>query len=802
MVGTDARQSVRALGRQPLFAAGVVGTLALGMGGVTAVFSVMDAALLRPLPYASAERLVEAWQALPGGTIDARVDRAMWEEWRDQAGVFEGLELQSTAVRLVTGRGEPRSVTAAELTPGVFDLLGVAPLLGRVFTAQEARTGGPSIALVSESLWRERWDGGPVIGDVIAVDGMAHEIIGVMPESFRYPRNGRASLYVPLRDTVAEAVLVGRLRNGLSVDAAKAEISAIAARLAQERPREKSWDLYLWPLADRALAGQAETTLWLLCGAVLGVLLIGCVNVANLMLVRATARVRELAIRGVLGATRGRLVRMLLIESMILSAAACGAGLSLAYAGVQLYTAIAPATLTRFQSGPIHIDARVLGFALGLGVITGLLFGVLPALVASRNRTPLSGGERAATGSRTVRRTRAALAIAELSLAMTLLVSATLLIRSLMTQLRYDHGYDVDSTLVLDLWLPSHGYPDPPARRAFFDRTVERLGALPGVERVAEGDLAPPASGFAIGLQLHAEGQPAPERALELVPIARVDDAYFDVLGIELLDGRPFGPGDVAGGPRVAMIDTDLAQRLWPGERAVGRRFRTRESGDWLEVVGVVASVRMLGVPQLRSPQCRSLGCNVEIYLSLHQSEARAQHAIVLRTAGDPAALAAAVRSAVWELDPTIPLPWVHTGRERVRGLLDEQRFVLNLIATFTVLAVLLAAVGVHAVLAYAVARRTREIGVRVALGATPRSVMADVMQASLGYAAAGIAFGVMGAIVSARLIESLLVGIVPTDPLAIVCAALLLGGIALLAALAPARRALRVNPLEALRLE
>jgi predicted permease len=493
----------------------------------------------------------------------------------------------------------------------------------------------------------------------------------------------------------------------------------------------------------------------------------------------------------------------LLVESVLLAAIAGVLGVVVARAGVEGFTAIAPRTLTEFHGGPIRLDARVLVVSGMLVSLTALLFGTGPALVASRLRGRLTGSERSSTGGRGVQRVRAGLAVTELALAMTLLVTAGLLVRSLSGMLSREPGYDAERLLVLDLWLPPARYPDLATQRAFQDQLLERLRALPGADQVTLAEQVPPVAGFQVGPALQAEGEAALAEQPLMLPNIRVDTSYFTTLGIPIVEGRAFGGRDVVGGTPSAIIDRDLARALWPGQSALGRRFRTSEtSTEWLTVVGVAADVELLGVADLRADECRAGACDYEVYRALDQGGRTGQHGIAIRTAGDPRVLASPVRQAVRDLDDAIPLPTPQTGNDRIRRTLADQRFVLRVMAVFTVIAVLLAAIGVYGVLAYGVARRTREIGVRIALGADGRAVLHGVLGRTTTIVVYGLTLGLAGALAAGRIVRSLLVDISPAEPIALGAAAVALAIVALLAALGPAVRAMRISALDALRVE
>lgn len=801
----DLRQTLRAIGRRPAYAAAVVVTLGAGIGGATAIFSVVDALVLRPLPYADADRLVEVWRRFESGSAVPDARPAQLATWAGQSEVFAWVEAYTHAGAVVTGLGEPTSETAVQTTAGLLRRLGITPLLGRAFTEEEVAADA-RVLLLTEPFWRARLGASPgVVGTTVTLDDEPWEVIGVMPRAFRFPHGGRAFV-MPLPPGIERGLTgLAALRGDLTVAAAQARIDELAARLDAESPQEVSWSILLNSVSERSMAGRSNRPLWVLSLAVFAVLLIACVNAANLLLVEGATRAREIGIRAALGATRGRLIRLLLTECAVLSLMAAALGVALAMAGVRVLQAIAPATYAIFGPNDFRMDVRVLGFAVLLSVLTGLLFGAGPAIVSSGRRARLTAGERATTGSRSLRRTRAVLAGSELALAMTLLVTASLLIRSFANLMDTDLGVSDTNLYVVMPDPPSFRYTSADAHITFFMDVAERLRAIPGVRAVTVAESLPPDAGFSFGNVLEAEGAPPPQDGQpELMPINAVDDGYFDVLDIPLLAGRTFDGRDASGALPVAVIDVDLARFLWPEAPAaavVGRRFREEPDAPWLTVVGVVGDVRLLGLPGSNMGEaCAGTRCAYEIYRPIRQQARRWSHEIALRTTGPVPGLANHVRVAIWDVDPNVPVRRLGTMEDRLHDALDQPRFLLRIVTAFTVLAVLLAALGVYAVLAYAVSQRTREFGVRIALGARRADVLRDVVAGGARLALVGIAAGALAALAASRLLGALLHGVRPADPVSLAVASVLLAAIALLAALLPARRAMRVSPVDALR--
>jgi putative ABC transport system permease protein len=805
MMTVELGQMVRGLARRRGYAAAVVLTLALGIGGATAIFSVVDAVLLRPPPYAHAERLVELWRVIPGGFGVPDMKAPQLAGWAERVELFESVEAYDDRSVVVTGAAEPTEEGVALLTAGVFRQLGIAPLRGRTFTEAETASGA-RVALVSEGFWKSRLGGGPdVIGSTVQLNDEPWEIIGVMPRSFRFPLGGR-SFWLPLSpESAGGRVGIAVLRTGLARDSAQKRADAIAARLDAEMPLPGGWKVRIQPHDDRAFAGQDNRPLWILGGAVLALLLIACVNAANLMLVESVARGRELAVRSAMGATRGRIAGFLLAECTLLALLAGALGTGLAVVGVRVLQAMAPARYAVFVVNEFRVDTRVLAFAIGLALLTGLVFGAGPAIAASRRDIRLTGAERAATGSRGLVRTRWILAGAELALAMALLVTASLLIRSFSNLMGTDLGVRDDQLSVLTVTAPSHRYSNAETHIDFFTRLTDRLRALPGVRGATLAESFPPDAGFSFGVTLEAEGAAAPEEGQpELLPVSAVDDAWFDLLGVPMVAGRGFDARDGATAAPVAVIDVDLARFLWPAVppgSVPGRRFRIDADADWLTVVGVVEDVRLLGLTGTSTGgTCTGTACAYEVYRPIQQLRRRWSHEIAIRTAGPVPGLAAAVRAAVWSVDPAAPVTSFATMETRLAEALDQPRFLVRLVTAFTFAAVLLAALGVYAVLAFAVAQRTRELGVRAALGARRSDIVHEVVAGGARLAVVGVVAGVLLALAVSRVLQSSLHEVGPGDPLSIAGAAVALLAAALLATLLPALRATRVSPVDALR--
>ena len=797
MLVHDLRLALRRLVRRPGFAALVSLTLALGIGAATAVFTVVDGVLLRPLPYANVERLVELGVRMSptDGWARPYVARPALDEWRRQPDLFDAVEHHAPSSVVLT-IGEPRQLRAEVVSSGFFSLLGVPARLGRALGPGDA--DGAAVVL-SDELWRGAFGADPaIVGRTILLGDARHVVVGVMPRDFHYPR-GRVALWMPEPTRLADTVAAGgrvealaRLRPGLAPAAAQATADRVAAALAADRPDVKGWYLGLEPVGQWRANPDVRRALLVLAGAVGFVLLIACANAANLLLVQATARRRELAVRLALGATRWRVVRELAAEALLLAAAGGAAGVLLAAAGVRGILGILPSELTTLSYSTIAMDGRVLAFAVAASTLTALLFGLAPAFQATRRRAALAGGDRSGTGTIEQRRLRAALAAGQLALSMVLLVGAGLLAHSFARLVRVEPGADVRGLALLDLSPVEARYPTRAERARFYDAVLEQVRAIPGVVTASVVSGTPGTSSFSFDVRLEAEGAGAPLAAQPaLLPFGEADTSYFRTLGIPIRDGRAFEAADLEPGADVAIVGASLARQLWPDGRAVGRRFRLDSAARWLTVVGVAGDVKLLG-PDDREGRFQ--------YYRPVRPGAGGQRTIAVRAAGDPATLLPSLKAAVWSVDPAQPIDAAETAVARYREPLAKPRFLLTLMLAFATVAALLAAVGLYGVVAYTVAQRTREIGIRLAIGARASRVVAGMVREGALLALAGIAAGLAGALALTRFLASLLFDLSPTDPATLGAVAVALALVAVLATWIPARRASRVDPVIALR--
>ena len=795
----DLRYAARTLAKSSGFTAVVVLTLALGIGANTAIFSVVNGVLLTPLPYQDPSRLVVVWES-KGTSNHNVVNPANYMDWHDRATSFSGLALMSWAGLTFTG-DEAERVQGRAVTPDFFGVLGAAPLLGRTFRAEESRPHVPRVIVLSEALWRRRFGADrAIVGRAVPVAGGTARVVGVMPASFRPMPYGQEEYWEPMPLDWSNrarngryAMVVGRLRDGVTIERAQTEMSRIARQLESDAPDfDTGWGATVVPLMEQVVGG-AQRTILVVLGAVSLVLLIACANVANLMLARASSRERELAIRAALGASRWRLVRQALVESVILALAGGAAGALLASWGVHLLVRAAPPDVPRIAD--IRLDLTVLAVTGLVSMAAGVLFGLPAAL--SRSGTAIQGLHAATTRTTAgvpAARLRGALVIAQMSLAIVLLVGAGLLVRSLQRLIAVDPGFDPANISAVTITLPDATYPDSLRRVTFYERLLERVRAMPGVQSAGIISWLPMTPGNA-ATSLTVVGRPEPAPGQKPTAAIRiVDPGYFDAMRIPLRRGRSLAPSDRLGSVPVAVISEAMVRKLWPGEDPIGQHVTV----DWwhekvsVGIVGVVADSRHDGLDAEFQPT---------LFYPFAQ-ESQGGMSLVLRSTLPPATLTRMVRAAVSEMDKGLPVADAVTMYHHISEMMADRRYPAFVLGLFAALALTLAAVGIYGVLSYTVGQRTREIGVRLALGARPADVLRTVLGGGLRLTLSGVALGGMAAGLAAGALGKLLYGVHPLDPVTFAGVPLVLVGVALLAMAAPARRAARVDPMVALRSE
>ena len=806
-MGQDLRFGLRMLLRTPAFTAIAVLALALGIGANSAIFSVVNTVLLRPLPYKNPDALMMLWEDAThlGFPINTPAP-ANFIDWRDQNTVFESMAAMAQSSFNLTGAGEPERFRGRRVSANLFTLLGVEPQLGRGFLAEEDRPG-TRVVILGYGIWQRRFGGDPaIIGRALNLNGEAYTVVGVMPRSFvELPGfgNWKDQLWVPIAFSSEDASqrsnhyleVIGRLKPGVTRQKAQAEMDTIAARLAQQYPADNlRIGIKITPLHEQ-IVGDIKPALIVLLGAVGFVLLIACANVANLLLARAAVRQKEIALRLALGASRSRLTRQFLTESVLLAALGGGAGLVLAMIGIDILKGFIPDTIS--QAETIGVDGKVLIFTLLISVATGVIFGLAPAAQASNfslNDTLKEGGRDSGATSRG-NRIRNLLVVSEVAISFVLLIGAGLLINSFMHLRNLDPGFRADHLLTMKMVLPELKYPDKQRWTPFYDELLPRVRNLPGVESAAVAtDLPLTHTGNSIYVTI--EGRPDLPADQQVDVITRVvSPDYFRTMEIPFVQGRDFSAQDTVDSTQVVVVSEKTARHFWPGENPIGKRLKPGSSSAstsaWREIVGVVKDVRQndfIAPPKL------------QMYLAYTQTNYNSPNAIVVRTVVDPLSLAPAVRKVVWEIDKDQPVSDINTMEQIVSEAVARQRFSMLLLGVFATLALVLAAVGIYGVMSYTVAQRTREIGIRMALGAQRSDVLKMTVFQGLKLVAIGVMIGLAAAFVLTRVMASLLFGVSATDPVTFITISVVLMAVALLASYIPALRATRIDPMVALR--
>ncbi len=797
----DVRYGLRMLVKNPGFTLVAVLTLALGIGANTAIFTVVNAVLLRQMPFPQSNRLMAVYHSYPDiNLLHASVDPGSWDYYQRNAKSFESIAAYSgwRAPQNLTGVGDPQRVRAVMVTGNYFKVLDVSPMLGRALLPSDDQPGSRQ-AVLGYGLWKERFAGDRnILNKEIALNGMNYTVVGVMPAGFQYP--DKAELWVPIGFTTEQMhesteflEVVGRLRPGVTPQNAAAEFAKITQEIRRQNPEiGTAFDVVTEPL-QTVEVGDVSKPLWVLLGAVMLVLLIACVNIANLLLARATIRQRELSIRAALGASRMRIIRQLLTEGVLLALFGGGLGLAFGYWGVDALMSVVPMELPSFVH--VTVDSKVLFFTIGISVFSGLLFGIIPALHVSGsglNDALKEGGRSAAPGRHGTRR---ALVVSEIALAMVLLVAAGLMIKSFMRILQADPGFNAQNALTANIALPTTKYHDPEQMRTFFRDVEQRLTTIPGVSASGLVSTLPLNTGWTntFFVRGHSEIKPDPHGY-----IALTTRGYASAMQIPLHRGRFLEDGDTADSAPVAVIDENAARMYWHNEDPIGKEIALTSEGTlekpvWRRIVGIVGSVKHRSATDLDTKG--------QVYLP-YQQLPMPNMSIVVRGSGDPAALAGAVREQVSHVDRELPVYAVRTMSSLFDDFVAQPRFNMFLLGIFAGLALLLAAVGIYAVMSYSVTQLTHEIGVRMALGARQIDVLGMVLKQAVKMAVIGLGIGIAGALLATRVLQSLLFGVRAYDVGTFLSIGLLLSAVALLASFMPARRATRVDPLVALRYE
>ncbi len=804
-LGQDVRYALRMLVKNPAFTAVAVIALALGIGANTAIFSVVNAVLLRPLPFKNPGQLVMVWEnAAHLGFPKDTPSPANFLDWQKQAQSFAGMAATAERSFNLTGLGEPERLEGRRVSANLFDLLGVRVLVGRTFVTDDDRPG-THVVLLSYSLWQRRFGSDPsVIGQALSLNGESYTVVGVMPRLVQLPgyssRNDQ--LWVPIAFSQEEASqrgnhfleVIARLKPGITLKQAQAEMETIAARLAGAYPvYNMRRGAVVVPLHEQVV-GDIKPALLVLLGSVGFVLLIACANVANLLLARAAVRQKEIALRLAIGASRARLTRQFLTESVLLAIFGAGFGLLLAFAGIRILRTFIPSTISQVQT--INIDGTVLIFTVLVAVLTGIAFGLAPAIHGSHlnlNDT-LKEGSRDSTGGIKGHRARALLVIGEVAISFVLLIAAGLLINSFLHLRKLDLGFRPDHLLTMKVDLSEVKYPDRERRAAFFDEVIRRVRTLPGVQSAAvAGNLPLTYNGDSMTISVEGLPDPPPDQQPDVI-YRVIGPAYFRTMGIPIVRGRDFTDEDKADSKDVVIISEKTAQHFWPGQDPIGKRLKpgsSRSNGPWREVIGIVKDVHqndLIAAPKM------------EMYLDYRQLKSIPANALVVRTSIEPMSIARSVRNTIWSVDKDQSVADIDTMEHIVAQAVARQRFSMLLLGFFATIALLLASIGIYGVISYSVAQRTREIGIRIALGARRADVLKMTIKEALKLVGMGMMIGLVVALLLTRVIATLLYGISASDPSTFVAISLVLLVVAIVASYVPALRATKVDPVVALR--
>ncbi len=797
----DIRFGIRNLLKHPTFAVTALLTLAIGIGANTTIFSFVNGILLRPLPYPDSERLVVINETAPKrGIPSMSISFPNFLDWRAQNHVFEDISAYGLSSNFsLTGAGEPERLRGKSVSQGTFELLRVAPVLGRTFTAEEDRPKNDGVVILGHELWQRRFAGNPqIVGQNVVLNNRPRTVIGVMPPGFKFPEE--AELWVPLGlDTTMFTrtdhglTSIARLKDGVTLAQAQAEMDVIARRIEEQNPVSNEGLGVLVTSLHEVLTGDYRKALLVLLGVVGFVLLVASVNVANLMLARTSARQKEFAVRSALGASRWRIIRQTLTESLLISMLGAALGLLLSIWGIKLILALIPVKLPFWMN--FNLDYRVLAFTSAVSLLTALIFGTMPAILGTRvdlNHTLKEGGRSAMGSAR--HRTRGLLVVTEVALALMVLVGAGLMIQSFVRLRNVGPGFSEKDVLTFSVILPQAKYKEPTQRGEFFRQLLARVNALPGVEAAA-GVTNVPLKGGGWGRSFTVEGFPV--LSVGQAPMIQhtvTSPGYFQTMGIPVLTGRDFSEWDAKDAEKVTIIDERLAREYWPNESPIGKRIRfgpPEDNEPWHKVIGVVGAVRH---QQLDAETRKS------VYLPHLQVSVNGLSLVV--RAKNPSSLAGVLRSQVREMDPDLPVNELMLMEEVVTQSVWQSRLYAILFSVFAAVAVLLAAIGIYGVMSYSVTQRTQEIGIRMALGAQVKDVLRLVVRGGLALSLIGVTIGIAGAFALTRLLRTLLFGVTPTDAATFIAVSLILLFVAMLACFIPARRATKVDPLVALRYE
>ena len=806
----DFRFGLRALRRSPGFAVGAILVLALGIGANTAIFSIVNAVLLRPLPYEDSSRLVQVWhvppaKSFPGITLFS-VSPANYLDWQAQSSSFDSMAIYGGQELTFGGKDQPEMLQTSNVAPEFFSVLRARPMMGRVFTSEENRPGSNHVIVLGYKFWRDRFGADPnIVGRDITLDSRPYSVVGVMPEKFRFPSFAEA--WVPIGWTNEQRavrgnhnfLVIGRLKSGVDITRAKSELATISTRLEQLYPEDdKGWGATVVPLREQ-LVGDVRTALLVLLGAVAFVLLIACANVANLVLAKTLARRREIAIRSSLGASRPAILRNILTETVLLSVVGGALGFLLARVTLDISLRLLAGHLPAFAE--ITLDTRVLAFTLLLSVIAGVLAGLIPSLRFSRvdvNEGLKLGQSRGSSDSGG--KTRNLLVVSEVALSLVLLVGAGLMVRTLLELRSVSPGFDSSKVLTMDVSITRTKFPTPVAMINFFNEALQRVRAVPGIESAGVIDSLP-LDGGGSHQPFSIEGRPVlPMADQPEVDVRLISPGYLPAMRVPVIRGRDFAGSDVAGRPGAALISESLARRFWPNEDPIGKHLTLTFSSDVVrEVVGIVGNVKLDSLDETRPVDT--------IYVALAQiTPTRGSTfesfglTLAARATTEPHAVVSGVTDAIHQVGPDVPVLKVLSMDEVIAQSVSPQRFNVLLLSSFAGLALLLAAVGIYGVLSYTVRRRVREIGIRMALGATDSDVLKLVVADGMKPILLGVVIGLAAALALSRLITSLIFGVRPTDPLTFGAVAFILVAVGILANIVPAYTATRIEPVRTLR--